>query len=262
MNLFNIFKKKPSIRFYSLVSAVHTLYPISLTKNLQRNWVAEEKEDYGKRKSKCPIYQLGQVFSINKCPAIHGIMNQGFVIHAPADFKVHTNGDNETILFTQKKVLHTTEYITTHGEEVTSWLRESNVKESFPQVIKVNTPWRIICDDDIVFLQTNVWYNEEKRFTAVTGIMDPKIAHEINVQIFWHVLDGDELIKAGTPLCQYIPISRSLLHNQNYIIDEANWRDIRMEDEYLYSTSSHFPENNNLIARISRMSKIIRKYKK
>ena len=29
-----------------------------------------------------------------------------------------------------------------------------------------------------------------------------------NIQLFWHVMDGVEIIKAGTPLVQFIPMPR------------------------------------------------------
>ena len=65
-----------------------------------------------KRESKkCPFHSMLQgnyqyPASIGKCPAINAIMRAGYVVYAPADFKVHTNGDGHTILFTQLHLLH------------------------------------------------------------------------------------------------------------------------------------------------------------
>ena len=98
-------KRKEKIRFHSLSPAVNTLYPIIHSSKLNRDWVSEEKEQYKKRKSKCPFGKIdiqnlrsSPIHSINKCPAIHSIMNHGFIIRAPADFHVHTNGDESTLL--------------------------------------------------------------------------------------------------------------------------------------------------------------------
>ena len=49
-------------------------------------------------------------------------------------------------------------------------------------------------------------------FAAAHGILDPMQSHEINLQLFWNVLEGETLIRAGTPLAQYIPIKRSELN--------------------------------------------------
>lgn len=260
--LSTLFKKKPDIRFYSIISAVKTLYPITTTKELKRGWIPSEKEDFKHRQSRCPLHALGTTFSINKCPAIHGIMNTGFVVYAPADFKVHTNGDESTILFTNNNIFPHCEYVTTHNEEVAQWLMRNKPNYIFPKVVKVNTPWRVSTSRDVVFLQLPVYYNDESRFTAVSGIMDPMMSHEINVQLFWHVGDGDVCIEAGTPLCQYIPVSRSLLQSPQYIIDDMTHIDAKIEDEYLYLQATSFRENLDFQTRVSRMMKIIRKYQK
>jgi len=262
MKLPNIFSKaKPKIRFYSLIGAVQTLYPVTLSKELKREWISTEKDDYKERLSKCPIHKLGTIFSINKCPAVHNIMNTGFILYAPADFRVHTNGDEETILFTNSKIMPYADYVTTHNEEVAKWLMRNPSQYIFPKVVKVNTPWRVTTDDDIMFLQLPVTFASENRFTAVTGIYDPMMTHELNIQLFWHVKEGDVTIKAGTPLCQYIPISRSLLHTFDYAVDEITKKDIQMEDEYLYMRNTMFPETSDFATRVSRMMKIIKKYK-
>lgn len=262
MKLPNIFSRaKPKIRFYSLVSAAQTLYPITTAKELKREWITSEKEDFKKRQSKCPVHKLGNIFSINKCPAIHNIMNSGFILYAPADFKVHTNGDDQTILFTANKITPYADYITTHDEDVAQWLIRNPSQYIFPKVVKVNTPWRVMTDDDIMFIQMPVTFNSENRFSAVTGLYDPMMTHELNVQLFWHIKDGDAIIKAGTPLCQYIPISRSILHSHDYVINDITRKDIQMEDEYLYMRTTMFPETSDFQTRVSRMMKIIKKYK-
>lgn len=254
------FRKKNKIRFYSLISAVQTLYPITSSKDLKREWVSTEKEDFKIRQSKCPVSKLSNVFSINKCPAVHSIMSNGFIMYAPADFKVHTNGDDDTILFSNTKIMPYADYVTTHNEEVAQWLMRNPSQYIFPKVVKVNTPWRVTADSDIVFIQIPVTFSSENRFTAVIGILDPMMSHEMNVQLFWHVKEGDALIKAGTPLCQYIPVSRSLLHSLDYVVDDITQKDIKMEDEYLYLRSTMFPETADFQTRVSRMMKIIKKY--
>lgn len=256
----NLFKKKNKIRFYSLIPAVQTLYPITLAKELKREWTSEEKEDYKIRQSKCPAHKLANVLSINKCPAVHNLMNTGFVVYAPADFKVYTDGDDSTILFTNTKIMPYADYVTTHNEEVAKWLMRNPNQYIFPKVVKINTPWRVIANKDIVFIQMPIPFGSEHRFTAVNGLLDPMLSHEINIQLFWHMKEGEHLIKAGTPLCQYIPISRSLIQSPDYIIDHMKHSDVQMEDEYLYLRSTMFLETADYQTRVSRMMKIIKKY--
>jgi len=263
----NFFKKKsPTIRFFSLTPGVNTLYPIIKSNKLNREWVTEEKIDYENRKSKCPFGFLStqgidRVSSIGKCPAISGIIGAGFTIRAPADFVVMTNGDKTTLDFKYKNIVPHIEYVTKHEKEVSSWLLDSSKDNTLNQVLKVNTPWRITCDsDDIIFLVTKVPFVKEDRFTAVTGILDPKTAYEINIQLFWHVLNGEEVIKAGTPLCNYIPISRSLLQNISFVSEDAEERDYLVEREMLFSYEHVFSNSNTLKDKVSRVVKILKKY--
>lgn len=260
INFKNLLNKKKKIRFYSLIPAVQTLYPITLAKELKREWTLAEREDFKIRQSKCPVHKIASVFSISKCPAVHNLMNTGFVVYAPADFKVYTNGDDSTILFSATKINPHADYVTTHNEEVAQWLMQNPNQYIFPKVVKVNTPWRVIANNDIVFLQMPIPFGSEHMFTAVNGILDPMLSHEINIQLFWHMKDGEYLIKAGTPLCQYIPISRSLIQSPDYIIDRLTYNDVQLEDEYLYLRSTMFPEAADYQTRVSRMMKIIKKY--
>ena len=260
-------KKRPKARFFSLAGGVHTLHPVTKASELPRAWTKEEKLDYKERETKCPFDKLimGQhqfPSSIGKCPAINQIMRTGYIVHAPADFKVHTNGDGHSILFTTTPFAPPgSDYVVLHDENVSKWLMDSSKDQTIDQVIKINTTWRIQADDDIIFLQTKVPFVNETRFTAISGILDPRSAYEVNVQLFWHVMEGDECIKAGTPLACYIPMSRKLLEGGvDMSIDCATQEDYRLEEEFMYTAYNEFPENVNVTGRQLKTNKILRKY--
>ena len=259
INFFNR-NKKPKIKFFSLIPAVNTLYPITPSSKLKRSWVEEEKKDFESRKSKCPFAYVDGLKSIGKCPAIKSAMNTGFILYTPADFIINTIGDKHTINVTQKNILRTSNYIDLHDNSVSEWLLDSSKDITLDQIIKVNTPWRTICDSDIVFIVTKVPYVKESRFTPTYGIFDPSISSELNVQLMWHILEGTETITAGTPLCQYIPVSRKLLFSPDYEITEAAPKDYRLEDEMVYSGNHQFDSSDQIMNRIKKMSKILRKY--
>lgn len=257
-------KKKPKARFFSLQPAVHTLHPITKAEKLDRAWIADERNDYRERLSKCPVSKLLQVLqpsSIGKCPAISSIMRTGYIVYAPVDFKVHTNGDGHTIQFTTTPYAASNpSYIVVHETEVSKWLMDSSKDKTVDQVIKVNTNWRVQADDDIIFLQTKVPFVNETRFTAVTGILDPRVAYQINVQLFWHVMNDSTTIKAGTPLCCYIPISRRLLEDLDVSVDVATPTDYKLEEEFRFTTYDQFPESLTTTQKQLKTSKILKKY--
>ena len=126
------------------------------------------------------------------------------------------------------------------------------------QVVKLETPWRVMAHPDIVILQIPVSYSDDKRFSAPTGIVDPSYSYEINLQLFWHAMDGDEIVTAGTPLCQWIPIPRKWLDTKefNVVIETANDADFKSETMMDYLKTKSFIENTKLNDRIQDHKKI------
>ena len=165
-------------------------------------------------------------------------------------FKVHTNGDGHTILFTTTPFNPpSSDYVVLHETEVTKWLMDSTKDKTVDQVVKINTTWRVQADDDVVFLQTKVPFVNETRFSAVSGILDPRTAYEVNVQLFWHMMEGDTTVRAGTPLCCYIPIARKMLDDLEVSVDIADSEDVKLEQEFTFTAYNEFPENVNVTQR-------------
>lgn len=252
-------KKKPKIKFYSLIPAVTTLYPIIPSSKLKRKWVEEEKVEFEKVKSKCPFHMKDGLRSIGKCPAIATSMATGFVLTSPADFKINTIGDGVTINVTQKPCLKHAPLVDVHNEHQTEWIVDHDKMNVLSQTIKINSPWRVICSDpDIIFFVTKVQYWKESRFTQIDGILDPMIANEINCQLMWHVMDGTEVVEAGTPLAQLIPISRNLLFHPDYVVEQADQNLYQLEDEMLYAGHHRFEPD--IKTKIKNMAQILKKY--
>jgi hypothetical protein len=255
----NIFKPKSWIRFYSLEPAVVDLYPIITAHSLKRSWQQPEI-----KKSKCPF--SGMISSSN-CPGITNIANAGYIMTAPADFIITTNGDGITFQWEVPYLFKFSDnnrgYINKHDSKQTEPLLD-NSDNTLREIVKVETPWRIKSSNDIVILQLPVTYNNEKRFTPATGIIDPKYAHVLNVQLFWHVMEGEVHIKAGTPLCQYIPMNRKYLNLNNFdtIIDSAGDLEYSMEESFQYANQCNAIRFDSVQSRINRVTEIFKKYRK
>lgn len=251
------FHKKPHIRFYCLDSGVLKLFPIISSSSLKRKFMTEEQ-----------IGDMPETLSSKNCPGIRKIISTGWVLLAPADFMVQTNGDgvsvewNEPYRFT--KVSKNMDcYVSSHTRSQTEPLLDDPDK-TLKTVIKLETPWRFEADDDVLLLILPVTYNNESRFRAATGILDSKYGHLLNIQLFWNVLEGKTLIRAGTPLCQLIPVSRKALNSYNYDleINEANEIDLKKEVEFNYASNCVFMPTDTLSSRLNRVINILNKYKR
>lgn len=257
--MFNFFKKKKSwVRFYSLDQNVATVYPIIENRLTERDW-----NGLGNTERNRP--EQGRQTVLN-CPAIKQIVNVGYVLRAPADFVIKTGTNPDDIAWETPFMFkrHSDKYTFSNTDYYISWhspaqtepllpkeIPSSN-KEYFHSAVKVETPWRIKASDDILLLQVPVTYNNEARFSAAIGIVDPKYMHAVSVQLFWHVVDGETLVRAGTPLVQYIPISRKLLEKNSveFIVDSASQVEEEIEDAYVFCNHSRFPRSDNAANKV------------
>lgn len=254
MNMKNPFKKTPWVRFYSLERYVKDLYPVIPTSSIKRNWNTDEV-----KKNVCPL--SGKQSSSN-CPGIKQYSRMGWTLVAPADFVITTNGDGQTFKWEVPHLFNgNNSYISEHIPEQTIPIMD-RPGDTLKTVIKVETPWRIRASDDVVLLQSHVHWNNEYRFTSATGILDPRYALQANVQLFWHVLEGDVCVKAGTPLVQYIPIPRKNIEKSWYdmIIDHADETDRYVEQSFMYANSSNILRYDSVQERIRRAMTVLSNY--
>jgi hypothetical protein len=255
---FRLFHKEPEkswVRFYSMEPGVPEVHPIVPTSKIKRAWQLMKQE---------PDPDNGPMFTKN-CPGIKKLLGAGYTIVAPADFIISTNGDGVTFRWAEaRKFSRTTpgweNYIGFHNRHQTELVLD-NPDITLKTAVKIDTPWRVQASDDVVLLQLPVNYNNESRFTAATGVFDPRFGYVVNVQLFWHVLEGETLVKAGTPLCQYIPMKRESLNPNiwNVTVDTAGPEDIEREKRFNYATSCSFIPHDNVGSRLRRVTRAIKK---
>ncbi len=246
-------KKKPYIRFYSVYPGVVDLFPIVKSSTIDRKFLNKG------------LYP-SDILPTSNCPGLKKIISTGFIIPAPADFEITTNGDGSTVEWREPMVFHkgmpgTESYVATHPPQQTEPLVDESILST---VIKLETPWRVDASEDIVFIQMPVTYNNETRFMSATGVLDPMFSHTLNVPLFWKNLNEKTLVRAGTPLCQLIPIPRKTLNLAEYdvSIENANTTDMERERAYNYAANCVILEKDLLSSRMHRVSKILKNFKR
>jgi hypothetical protein len=216
-------KQELVITFVNTVPGYAEAYPVLEAKSIKHSWIeknAEQVQNFRQNTLKnCPISQFKNAFNstgfISKCPGIRDFINSGYIVTTPCDFVIETDGDG--INFSSADLAQQPSPLDTPAFKISKHPKEQlHDYTSLPQntlktVIKVVTGWHLIPNEDYVFLVTTPFYNGEDRFTTAGGIYDPFLDSQINPFLFWHVLKGRELVKAGTPLAQYIPIPRKFV---------------------------------------------------
>ena len=279
--MFNLFKKKNKwIRFYSLDTGVAALHPIFPAKKLRRKWRSEAlKREHAKEEKKCPALKAKVLWQrlqdmdstgapdglwshAATCPALDGVMDTGYIIPAPADFIIHIDGSGN-FEWRSETLFYGGRYLTAHIPDQTEGMRNlvNQQKDVLDYTIKMELPWRVQAHKDIVFIQQNIAYWDEERFSVPTGIVDPQYSYEINCQLFWHITEpGEYLIKAGTPLVQWIPIHRDILNSKgvDVMIETANADDLHNNEVMEYNRRKNFTENTTLSERIKAQADILK----
>ena len=254
-----MFKKEKSwVRFYSMEPGVAEVFPIIPAHKLKRSWM---------QRNDPPDPDNGSMHTKN-CPGITKLVSMGYVVCAPADFTIRTDANNNTTFEWSEARRFNTEdgdnkrYIGYHNQHQTE-ITLDDPKKSLKVAVKVDTPWRVKASDDILLLQVPIAYNNEARFTAAHGILDPRYGHVVNAQLYWHVLEGETLIKAGTPLMHYIPVQRNFnISNIDLIVDDATQDDKELEKAFNYSNDSIFLKHDSPRVRLEhRTMAVMTKYK-
>ena len=251
-------KKKPWIRFYSIEDGVEVIHPIYPATQLKRPWLSK------------PVSKEEEILGQTRlCPGIRLLVSTGWILPAPADFKIKTNGDGTNFEWRSSTLFENGAdgkgYITQHPPPQALPILD-NPKKQLNTVIKVDTPWRLQCSEDIMLLQLPVPYNNEPRFTVQPGLIDPEYTHNLNVQLVWNVLDGEEWVKSGTPLVHYVPIPRSFMSHGNFdvLVEGPNEQDKKRERAFQFVARATEPgtEHDTLKFRLNKIKNVLKNYRK
>jgi len=185
--------------------------PIVPAGKIQYQWAKKMIANMKKEREHVPINSRHQ--HVAKCPGISLVARQGWVQKSYQDIYIKTDGRegfewSTPLDQTQLTVDHEWKfpYVTYHPttqSEPYGILKP----ETLPTVIKLSSPWVVDVPKGYYLLCMPIPYQDDNRFTATTGILDEG-TNFLNVQLFWHCLNSEEVIPAGTPLSQYFLIKK------------------------------------------------------
>lgn len=201
----NWFKRNKTITFCHTNEAIGRAYPILNMSDLSMPWADKSKKLLA-AKAKTYTYNSNQ-YATHRCSGIVELMNTGYVLTLPMDVAITTNGDGRSFSWSTPAPAQTI-----LGEELISSFGENECANdiappgSLSTIIKFTTGWTVHMPKGWELLIIPLQYTGEKRFTSSAGIMKYRGVNQLNAIVYWHQLNGTTLLKAGTPLCQMIPI--------------------------------------------------------
>jgi hypothetical protein len=195
------------ITFFSQINGVADAFPIDHAKNFSFKWVSRVRDDY-----KSAVEKAQTKFThLARCPGIFDLLSTGYIVPMPWDLKIETHEDDPVDFawqFPTPDIEHLMNGVPIEGHTPLKIAKYLPVKPgTLETIIKINTPWHAIVPEGVKFLIIPIPYPDEFIFESHIGILDSSISSELNFQLRWNITNGVHTIKAGTPMCQLIPLS-------------------------------------------------------
>jgi hypothetical protein len=240
--------------------------PYSSSKKIP-NWY---KKTENLNRSKCPIVssihnaqEILKKVNIKSCPAINDYLSTGYVIPAWTNFLFReVNGEfyiNWENSFTSHYGFHEKK------SQFDGMLNEES--PDYDRFHKLDSPWHMKTSPGVSCLIVHPFWQREKRFTTVSGIVHSDIS-PLPVKWFFEVntnlketankieFDKEFVIQRGTPLIQIIPFFRKEFNSEIKYVDN-NFYHKKVIQPSLYATKDWFNKSlyNNFRESLGKLFK-------
>lgn len=232
--MFNIFKKKPKIEFFSYIPGVAETCPVLHAKDRLPSWTVAMRENYKDTVRKTEA----RVSHTYRCPGIFEILREGYIMTMPWDVIIETRNDPWHFKWTVPdstlaELMDPVPLITSHTEAAKGIPTPLGAMDT---IIKFNLPWHVKAPKGVKLLFLPLSYDDNQVFTHVPGLLDPGYSSEINFLLRWYKWQGTYTIKAGTPMAHVIPVTAE--HYDMVCREANNWDRFWLEKrKYIFNYS-------------------------
>ena len=218
---------KPNLEFICTMPGVEEVMPIIRASEYQHSWIKKAVQDMKtngsiaaphRRPFEAPQTMPGQKNTDNeerhtaKCPALQMVQNTGWIMRLHQDIKIQTIGNGEDVKFDVPFQSQGEPIVQKHLTHAFYPFFDNWPKNTMQKIIKIVLPWYARIPKGYKLLQTHPFLLDDNRFTTMSGVLDPHlgIASIGTIPMWWHTTNDDEehILKAGTPLAQYILIPK------------------------------------------------------
>ena len=188
-----MFNKKPFIKFINMSSDLDDCKPIDSKKFIPSWW------------KNLPLTHNG-IPTIKNCPSFPDYFGSGYIVPMWLDVTA-TPQENDSFLFSKKFApfpgwdVHPGEQFVEH---VPAYVGDRKVTHT----LKINCPWHIITSPGYSVMQIPLFYEFNRNWTVLPGIIDTDTHHQINQQVMIHSNLEPIEFKKGQPLALYVPFKR------------------------------------------------------
>jgi len=196
-----------TVNFYSFIPEYTNNFPIRKISFDDYPWITKLKDDFISN----PVRP-----HTAKCPGIMLMFKTGWIQTTYQDIEIETYGDgvdfnwrteiDQSALPEVGEILNN--YVHYHTPEQFDKFKPVPAN-TLKTILKINSPWFVEIPKGYSILRLPIPYQDDTRFSVPSGILNYN--NFLNVQLYWHCLNGKQIIKKGTPLCQMILIKNQEL---------------------------------------------------
>lgn len=176
-------------------------------------------------------------FTAKACPSFVDYFGQGFVVPAWSDAELTYNSEDGSYII--KEPSPAQEYGWSYHRNA-QFLDHVNAKYMGKEpefTFKANPPLRFITKPGWSLLQLPMFYDFDSDLTALPGIIDTDIHHEVNIQMFYFGKGKTIKVKKGEPLAHLIPFKRNKnIDMQIRDIEDKDMKKIKKNEFFLDSS--------------------------
>jgi hypothetical protein len=192
------------IEFISIVKGMTENCPILPAAKALPQWLHNAKDHYKNHSDKKSTH-------LARCPGIMDFLTTGFVVTTWHDTFITTS---ETYPDSFKSEVPegipfpggSDMIINAHGfEGIREFIPRSQRQSKI--LMKMNTPWHVKAPEGIKLLMLPISYPDEDILEGTSGILDPRLNPQINVHIWWNLIQGKHELPANTPIAHIIPLT-------------------------------------------------------
>lgn len=195
-----MFNKKnvlPEIHFISTVLGLENIEDIKpkQSKYFMPNWWSSVPNKYNNSQT------------VKQCPSFTDFFSQGYIIPAWQDIELKYDKNKKYYEYKTASIIfpnvekHDNDQFLNHVDAQVNGT-------SIDFIFKLDSPWKVITPKGYSILQIPLFYHFDNKFSALPGIIDSDILHDINIQITYPAETPELFIKRGTPLAMLIPFKR------------------------------------------------------
>lgn len=177
----------------------------------------------------------GPVSTARICPALPDYFSLGYVIPMWMDSDLSYN--KETRQFSAVSSPAFDKWSIHPNSQFLDYTDASNLGVKSEFIFKTVCPWYAITEPGWSVLQLPIFYNFNKNWTVLPGIVDTDIHHELNQQVLFHSDKERVVIKAGEAFVLYIPFKRE---KHKLEVEDANEKELKKFNLLMLDTFTKF----------------------